>query len=541
MPERVLKLERTHRSRRIRLVDSHTITPEPYVALSYCWGGSQQLKLTKATIDRLKSGIDLDELPQTLKDAVIVTENLNLRLIWVDVLCIIQDDDAAALAREIDTMAFVYGEAMVTLLASRSQSVHQGFLHERRYPGPTFEVPYIKPNGEETSLILVQVSEKSAEHVEPLDERAWALQEQLLSPRVIDFRTYQTRYACKNPENSGFKATTDGWATSFFDSTSPGWSFIKENYINSTPENRIQITMPKKEVEDIHQRLLSKSQAQWHIPIGFWYDTVNAYTQRKLSNRTDRLTAIGGIARTIGSILYSQYCAGLWRDCLAQGLIWRSFEGATLQSRPSEYLGPSWSWVGMNAAVNCQRCKLMMEYEFPLDKEFRVVDCQIELQHKDAQYGTVLSGKLTVRGRMRPAVWRRGEDSHKTEQKSVLFAQVSPEGLDQLPAIMWADAFEKEFADSATKSIPVWLLYHSYQQDLSNTAQHFGIVLRRCSDGIYTRVGMFHCIISEVKDPQGRGISFDTNIEEKTKVRKRVFEKWVNWIYESEVVTVNII
>lgn len=74
-----------------------------YIALGYCWEGDQPLKATKATLHKLETEILFHELPQTIKDAVVVTRKLEGRFLWVDSLCIIQDD-ADDMAREISQM-----------------------------------------------------------------------------------------------------------------------------------------------------------------------------------------------------------------------------------------------------------------------------------------------------------------------------------------------------------------------------------------------------------------------------------------------------
>ena len=43
--------------------------------------------------DRLQ-GFTLDELPKTIRDAVVTTRMLDLQFLWVDTLCIIQGDSS---------------------------------------------------------------------------------------------------------------------------------------------------------------------------------------------------------------------------------------------------------------------------------------------------------------------------------------------------------------------------------------------------------------------------------------------------------------
>lgn len=65
----------------------------PYSCLSYCWGGDQPVKTTKATLDDRIQGIDYASFLQTLQDAIRCSLQLNIPYIWIDCLCIIQDDE----------------------------------------------------------------------------------------------------------------------------------------------------------------------------------------------------------------------------------------------------------------------------------------------------------------------------------------------------------------------------------------------------------------------------------------------------------------
>ncbi|KAJ3464978.1 hypothetical protein MRS44_005636 [Fusarium solani] len=63
-----------------------------YCALSYCWGTSQHKTTAQTRIADHQNGIEIEELPQVFKDAIRITHEIGLRYLWVDSLCIIQDD-----------------------------------------------------------------------------------------------------------------------------------------------------------------------------------------------------------------------------------------------------------------------------------------------------------------------------------------------------------------------------------------------------------------------------------------------------------------
>jgi len=65
----------------------------PYVALSSSWGTELPLRTTKETLDKYCEEIPFEDFPKTLHDALHVTRGMGLQYIWIDALCIIQDDE----------------------------------------------------------------------------------------------------------------------------------------------------------------------------------------------------------------------------------------------------------------------------------------------------------------------------------------------------------------------------------------------------------------------------------------------------------------
>ena len=87
-----------------------------YAALSHCWGISPIIKTTKASFDTFTKCIETEKLSRVFRDAVSVTRGLGLRYLWIDSLCIIQDD-AGDWKAEAANMAQVYSRAFVTIAA----------------------------------------------------------------------------------------------------------------------------------------------------------------------------------------------------------------------------------------------------------------------------------------------------------------------------------------------------------------------------------------------------------------------------------------
>jgi hypothetical protein len=98
-----------------------------YIALSHCWGSSQNFITTRSTISAMKRGFKLDEAPATFRDAILVTRALRQRYLWIDSLCIIQGD-ASDWAQESSKMANVYSNSYFTIAALNAYDDTKGFL-----------------------------------------------------------------------------------------------------------------------------------------------------------------------------------------------------------------------------------------------------------------------------------------------------------------------------------------------------------------------------------------------------------------------------
>ena len=190
MPTRLIELGET-----IRLVDCATIKDSRYVALSHCWGPLQENEkfcTSKSNIKQLKESIFFELLPRTFRDAVTVTRGLGIKYIWIDSLCIIQDD-AVDWERESGRMEQVFSNAYCTIGASSAGSSVEGFLWSRT-PRPCVQLQtrslgtiYVCPNIDDFHQDV---------DLGKLNRRGWVLQERALSRRSIFYTSTQVYWEC---------------------------------------------------------------------------------------------------------------------------------------------------------------------------------------------------------------------------------------------------------------------------------------------------------------------------------------------------------
>lgn len=102
----------------------------PYLALSYCWGTGKSFVSTRDSISRRKEGFMMAELPETLRDAILVTRRLGVRYLWIDALCIIQDD-ANDWNLESSNMRAIYRNALFVISALDASHSDPGMFYDR--------------------------------------------------------------------------------------------------------------------------------------------------------------------------------------------------------------------------------------------------------------------------------------------------------------------------------------------------------------------------------------------------------------------------
>lgn len=118
-----------------------------WVALSHCWGKMENhpVRTTRQTLAQHLEHIPISSLPKTFQDAIVATRALGVRFLWIDSLCIVQDDENDWW-RESQMMGTIYEHAVLTLAASAAPDSTYGLFIERPYANikfPSVQLPFI--------------------------------------------------------------------------------------------------------------------------------------------------------------------------------------------------------------------------------------------------------------------------------------------------------------------------------------------------------------------------------------------------------------
>ncbi|KAJ8127380.1 hypothetical protein O1611_g6257 [Lasiodiplodia mahajangana] len=200
----------------VKLVQASRMEPDTaYLALSHCWGKPEDMgfKLTATNIDACFESINFSGLSNNIKDAIVVTISMGFSYIWIDSLCILQRDynneedgrlDAAwrkDWEAEAKKMRSVYSGAVCTVASTGSSNSAGGCFHGRsRTSLEPCRVGVSSPDALLPQWIYARkddIIEFQRGVVEaPLSRRGWAIQERLLSRRILHFGADMMLWEC---------------------------------------------------------------------------------------------------------------------------------------------------------------------------------------------------------------------------------------------------------------------------------------------------------------------------------------------------------
>ena len=393
-----------------------------YAALSHCWGTKPLKRLLKSD----GSGDVLfawEEIPASFRDACTVARNLFLQYVWIDSLCIIQDD-GDDWEREAAKMGAIYEGAYVTISATGAAASVDGFLfpryisdhfsavdsHDRlvrftvrkyntdapfsgRFPhyGDTQNHPW-----------LMRANDMDTEYLNPIQLRGWCFQERLMSKRVLHFKRYEYMLECAGGyrcECSGMRDLRKGTFKSFLN------RMLKEDV---TPLERLTLEKLRDQLLQDLGRARNAPKELIHTSgdtrmMQMWEMLIELYSRTCFTYQDDVLPALASLARSFHDKRPEWgFLSGIWQENLHRGLLWiphdaRGFDGTlaerTKASRGDKAIGPSWSWVFLKGRIR------YMSAEYGGRREFELVSSEASPVGADP-YGDVQAGcHIVLRGR----------------------------------------------------------------------------------------------------------------------------------------------
>lgn len=326
-----------------------------YLTLSHSWAlTGKSIMLTTSNLERFHTtGIPLEDLSPTFRDALTITRELGFQYIWIDSLCIIQDSDEDW-EKEALTMSDVYGHSSCNISACGGLGIDGCFLS--RNPLSLFPCR-IRRDAEEAGISKeacayvfkdewppsVRLVDRDAT---PLLSRGWCVQERLLSARVVYFGAEEVFWECCHhvvKESSPPKK----WMKDLVSENAP-WVSQKARFQElCNPEHIVADMRPPSRARELGWVPFNKVKTVEPSILRLylcWYRIVSDYSLACLTRTTDRLMALAGIASAIEQSRGWTYVAGTWKEFWPLDLLW-CFTTPQERRMASGIHAPSWSWA----------------------------------------------------------------------------------------------------------------------------------------------------------------------------------------------------
>jgi hypothetical protein len=308
-----------------------------YATLSHRWLPGNNAKLLCSNLEAAKMAIDPSLLTPVFLDSIATAKRLGLDYIWVDALCIIQDD-TEDWRRESSLMGLVYSNAYCNFGASAAAEPRLGYgplisdrgrigegIFSTRSPSD-LPVLYVNISWQGTTKPYYGIPHFVRAYLDdlPLLKRGWVFQERLLSPCSIYFGK-QLSWEC-----------SELLASEIFPQGSPGAR-------STCPWNS---NAPVRLFNLITQRSIKESIYAGNIRINelyrIWLNLMRTFRTCRLTFESDVFPAIAGLAEAFQAQLRDEYLAGLWRGDMIRGLLWHVHSwprGTTERTLPRAYKG----------------------------------------------------------------------------------------------------------------------------------------------------------------------------------------------------------
>lgn len=306
-----------------------------YAALSYVWGQVETLTTTKDNLSFLQEPMSLkahhDYLSRVIKDTMQLVSLLGIDYLWVDCLCIVQDDEES-LQHEIDRMGDIYQNAYVVVAAANGWDANHGLrgVHNVTEPRSLAVSDLRDLRGDTWSL--------NGRSTKPFwYTRGWTFQEMVLARRLIVFHYQFVLWHCAHDARHEFS----------------------DDKSSISKEHRQMFGRMCREVDKFIFH-------PWPNVRQFM-DHVNHYNRRTLSYPEDALRAFSGLLSAWNPSFDGGFICGLPQMFFDDALLW---QGNTALNRrrhsggPSQdpFFPPSWSWVGWQGEIDTMRWALKWDY-----------------------------------------------------------------------------------------------------------------------------------------------------------------------------------
>ncbi|TGO50291.1 hypothetical protein BOTNAR_0398g00040 [Botryotinia narcissicola] len=325
LPTRLISVESLENPKIVATADMLKRNPSDvrYVALSHKWGNMpHEATTTRKNLKEREKRIPMSQLPLSFKNAIVITNALGCKYLWIDSLCILQGSDGD-FNEEADKMQTTFNGAYCVLAACSAQSAVDGFLQNRESRFKCVEIDgiFVSPVTNDFERDVLQ---------SPLARRGWVLQERAMACRTIYFTGNQTYWECGH----GIRSET-------------------------LAKLRKQVSLDKIAFlgDPNFPDYAIRSSSTVGDQIKLFIDLFQRYTRLEFSHPEDRPIAIDGLMERMTLAFKTRSLAGIFKTFWGRCLLWRRADNAGPLKKispgtHSRRTPPTWSWMAFDGAIS---------------------------------------------------------------------------------------------------------------------------------------------------------------------------------------------
>lgn len=381
---------------RFRLSVFHDRIP-PYITLSHRWSAQQPWKITSQILNNALLDIPKEELPKTIQDAAIIAREIGAEYLWIDSISIVQDD-SKDWTQQSSQMGLVFARSLCTfaaidafsetrwdmgLMVSRNKmpakvsiSSPFEFRYDKSYVDGSGSINYTCRGKSSVPEVLSDTAwdngdyEIEVQHT-PFEmsveksvwnTRGWVFQERLLSKRILYFTREQVFWECAEgiQDEQSMSAKVADSSVKQLSELSLDDSQPDDFQPELRPTNHHLHRMLRISERNLATRL-QRHHSRWKeltffdvwgesMVLKAWWPITQRYTRCDLTFTKDRWFAIQGLCDVLQRRYNSKLHAGIWDIGVGACLLWHA---CTTASSPfSNFIAPSWSWLGFNGPIS---------------------------------------------------------------------------------------------------------------------------------------------------------------------------------------------
>jgi Heterokaryon incompatibility protein (HET) len=278
---------------------------------------------------QLQHVIDIASLPQIFQDTIKIADHLGVEYLWIDALCIIQDD-CSDWENESQNMDKIYSCAFLNVSATMSFDGSESLFKERSWGPSVHPEIELKVNGlfQQYYVLDGDIWDDEITNA-PLNQRGWVFQERFLARRVLHFGERHMGWECRELD-------------------------ALEMFPEGLPQASFTGSMSKSKVASMMATLTTQSDQTPDLKFVYlWQNLVNDYSKCKLTYSKDKLIAFAGVAKCIMKARTDGYAAGMWEKSMVYDLAWwrLSEDREAFSISETSWRAPSWSWASVDGEI----------------------------------------------------------------------------------------------------------------------------------------------------------------------------------------------